>query len=64
MSLSPHQDRVLRQISEQLAASDPQLARLLSESVQPPCPTLREVVVMAVLLGWAALGFAGRSHGR
>lgn len=57
MSLSPHQDRLLRQISDQLAASDPRLARRLSESVQPPTSTLREVVVMAVLLGWAVVGF-------
>lgn len=57
MSLSPHQDRVLREISEQLAASDPQLARRLSGSVQPPASTLREVVVMMVLLSWAFLGF-------
>lgn len=57
MSMRSYQDRVLRQMSEQLASSDPRLARRLSEQVQPPTSTLREVVVMAVLLGWAVLGF-------
>jgi hypothetical protein len=56
MSLSPHQARVLREISEQLAVSDPRLARRLSEPVQPPMSTVRELAVMAVLLCWTALG--------
>jgi hypothetical protein len=57
MSLSPHQSRVLQEISEHLAASDPCLARRLSGPLQPPTSTARELAVIAVLLDWMALGF-------
>lgn len=56
MSMSPHQARVLREISEQLAATDPRLARRLSEPGQAPASTARELAVMAVLLCWTVLG--------
>ena len=54
--LSPHQSRVVREISERLAVSDPWLARQLSGPPQPPTSTARELAVMAVLLHWMALG--------
>jgi hypothetical protein len=63
MSLSPHQSRVLREISEQLAASDPWLAHRLTGPLQPPTSTARELAVIAVLLGWIVLGFVPLAAG-
>jgi hypothetical protein len=57
MAMSSHQVRVLREISEQLAADAPRLARRLCAPLEPPASTLREVAVMAALLGWMVLGF-------
>jgi hypothetical protein len=57
MSLSPHQSRVLREISEYLAISDPWLARQLTGPQEPPTSTARELAVIAVLLLWLALRF-------
>jgi hypothetical protein len=57
MSLSPHQSRVLRDISVYLAISDPWLARQLTGPQEPPTSTARELAVIAVLLLWLALGF-------
>lgn len=57
MSLTPHQSRVLREIGEHLAVSDPWLARQLTGPAQPPTSTARELAVIAVLLSWMALGF-------
>jgi hypothetical protein len=56
MSLSPHQSRVLQEISDHLTTSDPWLARQLTGPLQPPMSTARELAVMAVLLHWMALG--------
>jgi hypothetical protein len=63
MSLSPHQSRVLQEIGEHLAASDPWLARQLTGPQQPPTSVAREVAVMAVLLHWMALGFVPLAFG-
>ena len=57
MSLSPHQSRVLQEISDHLAISDPWLARQLTGPAQAPTSTVRELAVIVVLLGWMALGF-------
>jgi hypothetical protein len=57
MSLSPHQSRALREISEHLAISDPMLARQLSGPPQPPTSAARELAVIILLLSWMALGF-------
>lgn len=57
MSLSPHQSRVLREIGEQLAVSDPRLARRLTGPPRAPTSTVREAALIAVLLGWMATGF-------
>jgi hypothetical protein len=57
MSLSPYQSRVLREISEHFAASDPWLARRLTGPQQAPTSTARECAVIAVLLHWLVLGF-------
>ena len=63
MSLSPHRSRVLREISEHLAASDPWLARRLTYPPQPPTSAARELAVVAVLLHWMALGFVPLAFG-
>jgi protein-S-isoprenylcysteine O-methyltransferase Ste14 len=57
MSLSPHQSRVLQEISDHLAIDDPWLARQLTGPAQAPTSTTRELAVIVVLLGWMALGF-------
>lgn len=56
MSLSPDQSRLLREISEHLAVSDPWLARRLTGRLQAPTSTARELAVIVVLLSWMALG--------
>ena len=57
MPLSPHQLRVLREISEQLAASDPRLARALTGPAPAPTSTARELAVIAIVLHWMTLAF-------
>jgi hypothetical protein len=58
VSLTPDQARVLSAIGEHLSATDPHLARRLSEPGDAPVSTARELLVMAVLLGWVVLGCA------
>lgn len=58
VALTPGQERALQAIGAALSISDPRLGRRLSAPVAAPASARRELLVMAVLIVWAVLGFA------